>query len=420
MHLIIISPIRMDIHLYDASGKHVETIVASKTLNVSERTHVFVVLNPLDASNNELIVLKLFANDKDFQKEHRILTELRAKLSRADSESFSLGHPSFYDVQRADTKDASFGCIVFRHYRYTLQYFMLRYMNPYQTHILSSLYKELMRLLGLLQSLRLVHADIKPENLFIDIGVNPQTREIILNRLILNDFEFSQFIPPGPPSLILQGPVGTPVYMSPAMIRANQLDLKTDTWSAACILVNCLTLYLKTDTTVAYLHLYGDQTTNINTILYTIPQIPEKLCAYIQEHLLHKDATALQQLIAEIDTTIAKSSQSPLCTDFMQCLSNRPYAKPAGFSQWVFLDAAKKLPGYDDIIQFIFKTVLSYASKAECRELLDSEEVYEDDFEDDEQTGGLGAARELRKLGAARQKHTAYLRQYHADRMDKK
>lgn len=400
------------VKLYNPLGEQVYTLTILKTLHLGERTRILSVRNP--KIPDETIVLKLFALQEDYEKEHTILNRLRCELSTSpkDTYAFSLGHPMFYDIVRANIKEEPFDCIVFSYYRYTLQRFMLRFASPSETKrlvvsFLPWLYKNLQRLLAILMRLRLVHADLKPGNLFIDIRENPQTKRPQLKGLILNDFEFAQFIPMDSTGLTLPEPIGTPVYMSPNMIKYHQMDFNTDRWSVACILINALTLHTN-KTGARYLHLFGSKTTPLPELFYRIPSIPDNICSYIQTRLTQKDATELNQLIHKIDELYAKS-----CNDVLSCLMEDAPSSPSNFGEWIFLNPSQKPAGYDDVIAFIFQTVLYYASSKECRELLNPEETYEDDFHPEEQMGGRRRFRGMRRL---RKKHDAYLQQYENDR----
>lgn len=411
------------VKLYNVLGEGTHTFPSSTVLHLGERTRIYQVPHPWIRGDS--LVLKLFANMNDYKKEHGILTALRCELSKTpkDAYLFSLGHPMFYDIVRAETNGESFDCIVFSYYETTLQRFLLQRAKTSHTTLMLWIYKELQKCLKVMQRLRLVHGDLKPDNLFVVIQENPTTKKPRLKRLVLNDFEFAQFLPIGTTVVRLAQPVGTPVYMSPDMIRERRMDLKTDAWSVACMLMNALTLYNTTDGKSAFLHLYGSPFVSSLHLLNAIPTLPDTLCQWIQSHLLSNDSSALKSLIADIDKTLlGKTTGSAAeCTDWKMCFIEDPSATPYSFQRWVFLNPQSPPVGYEVILAFIFQTILSFATTDTCRSLLEIETSYADDFEPDEQTGGrrqfhgLRRLRGLRGLRQLREKHSAYMQRYKKD-----
>jgi protein-serine/threonine kinase len=86
----------------------------------------------------------------------------------------------------------------------------------------------------------LIHGDIKPENVLLtrpppsaSPGAPLYTSPGCIYKLA--DFGLSQQLPEGSPSLLLPGPVGTPVYMAPEA-RRGELSLASDMWSVGVLM----------------------------------------------------------------------------------------------------------------------------------------------------------------------------------------
>ena len=79
---------------------------------------------------------------------------------------------------------------------------------------------------GHLHAMRVIHRDVKPENLLVD------ARDV----LKLCDFGVSKRVASW--ALAAHTHVGTPLYMGPEVMRRERYDGKVDVWAAGCVLAS--------------------------------------------------------------------------------------------------------------------------------------------------------------------------------------
>ncbi|KRX00223.1 Protein kinase-like domain [Pseudocohnilembus persalinus] len=111
-----------------------------------------------------------------------------------------------------------------------------------------------------LNAKNIIHRDIKPENILLDNG-----------RAKISDFGFSRVLENGAEQLGYFSRLGTPLYMSPQILEAEQFSAKCDVWSSGILLYEML--YGKTPWS-------GKNTVqlraNIFKIELTFPQQPQR------------------------------------------------------------------------------------------------------------------------------------------------
>lgn len=84
--------------------------------------------------------------------------------------------------------------------------------------------------LNYIHSSRILHRDLKPQNLFLTSG----------NRVKIGDFGISKVLQGTLESAITM--IGTPYYISPEICKHHPYTLKSDIWSLGCILYELATL----------------------------------------------------------------------------------------------------------------------------------------------------------------------------------
>ncbi|CDW80923.1 protein kinase domain containing protein [Stylonychia lemnae] len=77
---------------------------------------------------------------------------------------------------------------------------------------------------------KVLHRDLKPGNVFFDIGNNVKLGDFGLSRILSQESEYAHTN------------VGTPYYMSPEQINEAQYNEKTDIWSSGCVLYEIIAL----------------------------------------------------------------------------------------------------------------------------------------------------------------------------------
>lgn len=75
-----------------------------------------------------------------------------------------------------------------------------------------------------MHSMRIMHRDLKPANILIDSNGVLKIADLGLGRLF------------GSETLEVYSKVGTPLYMSPELLKGEGYDMKSDVWSMGCIL----------------------------------------------------------------------------------------------------------------------------------------------------------------------------------------
>jgi serine/threonine-protein kinase len=96
--------------------------------------------------------------------------------------------------------------------------------------------EQMLRALSAAHALGVIHRDLKPDNVFLTGGAEELHATLI-------DFGISRALDDAMPRMTLRGTtLGTPEYISPEQARGeNDVDQRTDLWSAGVVLYECLT-----------------------------------------------------------------------------------------------------------------------------------------------------------------------------------
>ncbi len=83
---------------------------------------------------------------------------------------------------------------------------------------------------GFMHSNKIVHRDIKPQNVFVDFDMN----------LKIGDFGISKLLDSSVQNC--QTSAGTPSYMAPEMVESQDYSFKADIWSLGCVIYEICSL----------------------------------------------------------------------------------------------------------------------------------------------------------------------------------
>ena len=128
----------------------------------------------------------------------------------------------------------------------------------------------------------LVHRDVKPGNILVVPGEGSEGRDLVY----LSDFGLTKRLESGTGGLTQTGQfVGTVDYVAPEQIEGRRVDARTDAYSLACVLFECLTGHVPygRDTQVAalYAHL-GEKPPQLTA---SRPDLPETIDAVVAKAL---------------------------------------------------------------------------------------------------------------------------------------
>ncbi len=132
--------------------------------------------------------------------------------------------------------------------------------GPMMTEHAANMFEQIARGLGYAHSKGVIHRDLKPSNILLDDQGNAY----------LSDFGLAKMME-GSVNITSEGNlVGTPLYMSPEMLRGETIDQRADIYSLGMVLYHMLVGRPGFDTT----------TSNITTLIYTIlekgPTLPSQ------------------------------------------------------------------------------------------------------------------------------------------------
>ena len=83
---------------------------------------------------------------------------------------------------------------------------------------------------GFMHGNKIVHRDIKPQNVFVDSDMNLKVGDFGISKLL--DYTAQN----------CQTSAGTPSYMAPEMVESQDYSFKADIWSLGCVIYEMITL----------------------------------------------------------------------------------------------------------------------------------------------------------------------------------
>ena len=89
---------------------------------------------------------------------------------------------------------------------------------------------QLLLAVGFMHSNKIVHRDIKPQNVFVDTDMNLKVGDFGISKLL--DYTAQN----------CQTSAGTPSYMAPEMVDSEDYSFKADIWSLGCVIYEICTL----------------------------------------------------------------------------------------------------------------------------------------------------------------------------------
>jgi len=120
-----------------------------------------------------------------------------------------------------------------------------------------------------------IHRDIKPDNILISDG-----------HAVVADFGIATALAPDQPRLTSSGlAIGTPRYMSPEQALADKVDGRSDIYSLACVLYECLAGEPPFVSALAGAYGSGSSRDIGKTLLTAQPPVPRRIVAAIQRGL---------------------------------------------------------------------------------------------------------------------------------------
>ncbi len=147
----------------------------------------------------------------------------------------SVGHPGIVDVVDLGLADDGTPYLVMELLSGESLRAMLQREGTLPEAEAVSIAKELSEALAALHAQGVLHRDLKPDNVFLQVAPN-------VPRVKVLDFGLAKYlVEEGEPLTATGGVMGTPAYMAPEQIRAEAVDGRTDVYSVGVILFECLT-----------------------------------------------------------------------------------------------------------------------------------------------------------------------------------
>lgn len=96
--------------------------------------------------------------------------------------------------------------------------------TPFEERIIWKYFSQIADAIKHMHDRRVMHRDLKPANIFLTLDGTIKVGDLGLSRELSED------------TFQAQSKVGTPLYMSPEVLRGDKYDFKTDVWSLGCLL----------------------------------------------------------------------------------------------------------------------------------------------------------------------------------------
>ncbi len=167
----------------------------------------------------------------------------------------------------------------------------------------------IMKALGAAHALGWVHRDVKPSNIFLakdGEGLTPKLLDFGIVK------ELSQ--PTGPVPATRTGEIlGTPDYMSPEQIEANDISIsaQSDIWAVGALWYRCLSGTLPFQQASALQTMLAVTQGHRAPLHEVSPELPKRLCQAIEKALQHKPADRPQSMEAYLAALEAQVQLAP-------------------------------------------------------------------------------------------------------------
>ena len=161
----------------------------------------------------------------------------------------------------------------------------------FEERIIWRYFSQIADAIGYMHSQRIMHRDLKPANIFLMADGTIKVGDLGLSRSLSEN------------TLQAHSKVGTPLYMSPEVLRGNGYDFKSDVWSLGCILYELSSL--KSPFKEEGLNLYG-LFQKINKGTYPpIPQPYSKTIRLLVRDMLMVDVEQRAGIVKVVETAKA-------------------------------------------------------------------------------------------------------------------
>ena len=96
--------------------------------------------------------------------------------------------------------------------------------QPFEERVIWKYFSQICDALAHMHARRILHRDLKPANVFLTLNGTVKVGDLGLGRM-MSEHTFEA-----------HSKVGTPLYMSPEVLRGDGYDWKSDVWSLGCVL----------------------------------------------------------------------------------------------------------------------------------------------------------------------------------------
>ena len=107
--------------------------------------------------------------------------------------------------------------------------------KPFEERVIWKYFSQICDAITHMHSRRILHRDLKPANVFLTLDGTVKVGDLGLGRM-MSEHTFEA-----------HSKVGTPLYMSPEVLRGDGYDWKSDVWSLGCVLYELAVLHAAHD-----------------------------------------------------------------------------------------------------------------------------------------------------------------------------
>jgi|GEM_PF-2867718 len=186
-----------------------------------------VVYEATDSQNGSKVALKVLTLSQSITGVDK--RQVVARFQREANAAGSLVHPNIAQVYESGEFNGNY-YMVMEFCKGTTLRNMLKYEKRIPEHKLKVFADQLLSALEVAHAANIIHRDIKPDNIMVGTD----------NQIKLMDFGIAKFVEAG--TMTQTGlMMGSPAYMSPEQIMGKTIDARTDLFSTAVMIYECLT-----------------------------------------------------------------------------------------------------------------------------------------------------------------------------------